>query len=159
MLGREHSGHFFHILGGLVFHDVHGVIERDDTDQPVFRVDDRQGEEVVLAEHLGDLLFVVERADRDDVLLHDRLDGRVVILAQKQVLDAGQADELVAAGDVAGVDRLLVDARAADAQDRFLDRHVRAQGDIFGGHDRAGGILGIAQDLVDLLAHVRFGLG
>ena len=93
------------------------------------------------------------------MLLHDRLDGRVVILAQKQVLDAGQADELVAAGDVAGVDRLLVDARAADAQDRFLDRHVRAQGDIFGGHDRAGGILGIAQDLVDLLAHVRLGLG
>ena len=64
----------------------------------------------------------------------------------------------MAARHIAGVDRLLVDARAADAQNRFLDRHIRAQGDIFGGHDRAGGILGIAQNLVDLLAHLGVGL-
>ena len=159
MFGRQHSGHLFHVLRGLVFHDVHGVVEGYDADQPVLRVHDRQSEEVVLAEHLGDLLFIVERADGDDVLLHDGLDGRIVVLAQKQVLDACEADELVAARHVAGVDRLLVDARAADAQNRFLDRHIRAQGDIFGGHDRAGGILRVAQDLVDLLAHIRLGLG
>ena len=93
------------------------------------------------------------------MLLHDGFNGRVVVFTQKQILDACEANQLMAARHIAGVDRLLVDARAADAQDRFLDRHVRAQGDIFGGHDRAGGILGIAQDLVDLLAHVRLGLG
>ena len=59
---------------------------------------------------------------------------------------------------VAGVDRLLVDACPADAENRFADRHVRPQGDVFGGHDRAGGILGIAQNLVDLLAHLGVGL-
>lgn len=40
MLGREHSRHFFHILGGLVFHDVPRIVERDDADETVFRVDD-----------------------------------------------------------------------------------------------------------------------
>jgi len=89
------------------------------------------------------------------VLLHDRFDCGGVVLAEKQVLDADETDEFAALRHIAGVDRLLVDAGAADAEDGLLDRHGRAQGDVFGGHDAAGGILGIAQDLVDLLAHVR----
>ena len=158
MLGRQHGRHLFHILRGLVFHDVHGVVEGHNTDQPVLRVDDRQREEVVLAEHLRDLLFVVERADRDDVLLHDRLDRRVVVLTKKQILHAHKTDELVSARDVAGVDRLFVDARTADAEDSLLHRHIGPQRDVFRRHDRARGILGVAQDLVDLLAHIGLGL-
>ena len=92
------------------------------------------------------------------MLLHDVLDERVVILTEQQRLDRDHADQLMAARDIAGVDRLLVDARAADAQNRLADGHVRAQGDIFGRHDRAGRILRIAQDLIDLLAHLRLRL-
>ena len=47
MLGREHSRHFFHILGGLVFHDVPRIVERDDADEPVFRVDHRESQKVI----------------------------------------------------------------------------------------------------------------
>ena len=40
-----------------------------------------------LLEHLRDLLLIVERADGNDVLLHDGLNGRVVVFTQKQILD------------------------------------------------------------------------
>ena len=154
MLGREHSRHLFHILRRLVLHDVHGVVEGDDTDKTVFRVDHRQCQKVVLREHLCDLLLIVQRAHGNDVVGHDGLDRCIVIFTQKKVLDRHQTDELVPLGDVAGVDRLFVDARAADAENCFADRHVRAQGNVLGRHDRACGILGVTQDFVDLLAHL-----
>ena len=46
----------------------------------------------------------------------------------------------------------------ADAQDRLLYGHLWAQGNILRGHQRAGGIFGIAQDLIDGLAHFRISL-
>ena len=159
VLGREHSRHLFHVLGRLVLHDVHRVVEGDDADQPVLGVHDRQGKEVVFGEHLRDLLLIVERVDRNDMLKHDRFDRGRVILAQKQILDRDKADQLASAGDIAGVDGLFVDAGTADAEDGFLHRHIRPQGHIFRRHDGAGGVFGVAQDLIDLLAHVRLGLG
>ena len=158
MLGRQHSGHLFHVLGRLVLHDVHGVVEGDDADEAVFRIHDRKRQKVILGEHLRDLLLIVERVDGDDVLLHDGFDGRLVVLTQKQILDRDQTDQLVSARNVAGVNGLLVDAGTADAEDGLLHRHVRPQGNIFRRHDRAGGILGIAENLVDLLAHLRLRL-
>ena len=93
--------------------------------------------------------------DGDDVRLHDLVDGLVIVLRQQQVLDGDETDERAVLGDVAGVDRLFVDARAADAEDGLLHGHAGAQRDILRRHDGACGILGVAQDLVDVLAHVR----
>ena len=59
MLRRQHSGHLFHILRRLVLHDVHGVVEGDDTDEAALGVDDRQREKIVFREHLRDLLLVI----------------------------------------------------------------------------------------------------
>ena len=92
------------------------------------------------------------------MLKHDRFDRGRVILAQKQILDRDKADQLASAGDIAGVDGLFVDAGTADAEDGFLHRHIRPQGHIFRRHDGAGGVFGVAQDLIDLLAHFRLGL-
>ena len=60
--------------------------------------------------------------------------------------------------NVAGINGLLIHALAANAENGLLHRHVGAQGNVFRGHDGAGGILGVTQDFVDLLAHLGVGL-
>ena len=57
--------------------------------------------------------------------------------------------------DIAEVDGLLVGAGAADALEGVLHRHVLLQVHKLGGHDAAGGVVGIFQNLVDALAHLR----
>ena len=82
----------------------------------------------------------------------------VVVVTEQQVLDRNHADQRPVLGDVAGVDGLLVDAGAADPGDGLGDGHLGPEGDILRGHDGAGGVLGVAQDLVDGLAHLGVGL-
>ena len=159
LLRRQHTGHLFDILRGLFDKNVHRVVEGHDTDHAPVRVHDGQGEKVVLRQHLRDLFLVGQRADGDHVLIHDLAHGRVVVRGQKQVLDRHRAQELSPLRDVAGVNRLLVHARAPDAHDRLRHGHARAERDIFRRHDRPGGVFGIAQDLVDLLAHLGVRLG
>ena len=91
------------------------------------------------------------------MLLH-QVTHRVVVVCQQQILDGGDADELVVfVVDITGVDGLLVNAGAPYALDRHLGSHVRPQRDELGGHDRAGAVLRIFEQLVDLLAHVLVG--
>ncbi len=44
----QHGRHLFEVLRGLLLHDVDGVVNGDDADEPVFLIDDRQSDEVVL---------------------------------------------------------------------------------------------------------------
>ena len=103
----------------------------------------------------GRMVGIVTFDDAMDVLVHQRRDLRLVVAREKQVLDGDRAEELSPLRDVTGVDGLLVYARPADAGDRLRHGHVRPQRDVLRRHDRAGGVFGIAQDLVDLLAHLR----
>ena len=153
---RGHSGHDLHVLGGLFFHNVHGVVEGDDTHHPVFGIHNGQSQEVVFGEHFGDLFLVVLGGDGDDVGGHDLPDLRVVAFGQQQVLygdDAQQRPVLIQ--HVAGIDGLFVHTLAADAQDGLLHGHVRPEGYILHGHQGTGGVFGVAQDLVDGAAHFR----
>lgn len=59
---------------------------------------------------------------------------------------------------IADVDGLLVRAGAADALEGVLHRHVSLEVDELRRHQRAGGILGIFQDLIDALAGVGVGV-
>ena len=61
--------------------------------------------------------------------------------------------------DIAGINSFLVDAGAADAENGLSDGHVRPQRNILRRHDGPGGILRIAENFIDLLAHLRVGLG
>ena len=160
LFGRGHSGHDFHILGGLFFHNVHGVVEGDDAHHPAFRIHHRQSQEIVLGEHLGDLFLVVLGCHGDDVFRHDLLDLRVVALCQQQVLHGDDALQGSVCGEyIAGIDGFLVHALAADAENGFLHGHIRPQGHIFHGHQGPGGVFGVAQNLVDGAAHFGVCLG
>ena len=156
---RGHSGHDFHVLGGLFFHNVHGVVEGDDAHHPVLPVHHRQGQEAVLVEHDGDLFLVGLGGDVDQVGLHDVLNGGFVVLRQQQILHRHQSDQgPVLFRNVAGIDGLLVHTLAANPQDGLPHRHMGTQGDIFRGHDGACGVFRVAQNLIDGTAHLRVGV-
>ena len=156
LLVRRLGGHDRDILGRLFLHDVHGIVECDYTDHPVVAVDNGQGKEVVFRKLLGHLFLVGEGAHRDDVGCHQGLDRDILVLCQHQVLGRNQTqDPVETREDVAGVDRLLVDAGLADLLEGLLHRHVRGEGDVLRGHDRACGVLRELQDLVDLAPSVR----
>ncbi len=60
--------------------------------------------------------------------------------------------------DIADVDGLLVRAGAADALQGVLHGHGGLQIHELRGHDAAGGVLRVFENLVDALAHVRVGV-
>ncbi len=62
------------VLGLLLAEDVHGVVVGDDADEHVGRVDDRDGDQVVLVDLAGDGFLVFVDPGEDDVALHDVLD-------------------------------------------------------------------------------------
>ena len=154
LLRGGHTTHQLHILGGLFRQDVHCVVEGNDTDHALFGVNNGKAEEIVLTEHPGHRFLVGLGAHGDDIGGHDLLDTHLVIFGQQQVLDGHQTQQgPVVGSDIAGVDGFLIHALTADAQDGFLNGHIGPQGNVLGGHDGSGGVLGIPQDLVDGLAH------
>ena len=155
----QNGGHHFHILGGLVFHDVHGVVKGDDAHHTPLLIHHGKGEEIILGEHLGDLFLVVMSVDGDDILLHELGNGGFIVTAEQEIFHGDHADEPPIPGDIAGINGLLVHAGAANAQNGFAHIHIRPEGDILGGHPGACAVLGIAQNFIDLLAHIGSSLG
>ena len=103
------------------------------------RVDDRNGDQVVLVDLAGDRFLVFVDAGEDDVVLHDVFDhGRAP--RQDQLLERDEADQPALVIDhVTVIDRFAVGGLVANQFERFPDRDVRRQGDVVGGHGRAGG--------------------
>ena len=156
LLVRRLSGHDRDIFRGLFFHDVHGIVECDDTDHSVVTVNDWQGEEVVLGQLLGNLFLVHQGAHGDDVRSHQGFHRHALVLGKHQVLGGNQTEDAVEPGQyVTGVDCFLVHAGLADLVECLAYGHVGRKGHVLGGHDRACGVLGELQDLVDLTAPVR----
>ena len=155
LVRRRHTTHDLDVFRDLFLQDVHGVIERHDTDHSPAAVYDGHGEEVILGQHSGGLLLVCQRGDGDDVRIHQLFDLRLPVRTQQQILHRHKAKQLPFLRNIAGVDRLLVDAGPPDALKRLRDGHFRPEGDILGCHDGTCGILRIPEDLIDLLAHIR----
>ena len=92
------------------------------------------------------------------MLIHDLGYRQTVIRREQQVLDGDGTKKLSSFCYVAGIDCLLVHTRFTNTLNCLNDRHLRTQGYILRGHDGTGGILRIAQQVVDLLAHLRIRL-
>ena len=82
----------------------------------------------------------------------------VVILGQQQVLHRDDAQQGPALGHVTGINGLLIHALTADAENALPYGHIRPQGHVLCGHNGPGGVLRIAENLVDTGAHFRSGL-
>ena len=147
----EDGRHFLHIFGGFFGQDVDGVVDGDDAHEHPFVVQDRHGGEVVALHLTGDELLVVGDPHRDDVFVHDLGDGGIQ-LGQQQAADRHDAQQAVFVHHVAGIEGLGLFALLADGRKRLLDVHFLAQADIFQGHQAAGRIFGVVQQLVQAFA-------
>ena len=151
----QDGGHALEVLGGLLLHDVHGVVHGDDAHQAVLRVHHRQGQEAVFIQGLGHVLFVVHGPGVNHVGVHDVLND-VVLLRQEQGTDGHDAQQMAAGvGDIAVVDGLLVRSGAADAFDGVGHGEILFQIHKLRGHNGPGAVLGVFQDLVDAAAGLR----
>ena len=158
VFGRLQGGHLFEVFGVLRFDDVDDIVDGDDADDALFVVDDRHGVQVVVLEFPCDFLLVVIRMGMDDVGGHDGFD-RILLRGEDEFAKRDDADKLSArAGDETIVDGLLVNAALTDVGEGFTDGHGLQQGDVFDGHDAAGGVLLVFERLVDEGAFFRGGV-
>ena len=102
--------------------------------------------------------LVVLRSHADHVRRHQ---GHAVFLwiGQNQGANGDGAEQMIFRVDhIAGVDGFLVHARRANLCNGLRRGHLRTQGHEFRRHHGTGGIVGIFQKFVNLLAGVRIGL-
>ena len=150
LLGRHHSCHLFEVLCSLFFHDVHRVVDGDDTHQAVFGIHYGKGRQIVLVEKIDYVLPVVRGPCLDDAGIHDILDQGLIGIHEK-VLDRDDTLQgALVVHDIAGVDRLLVHAVLTDVGKGVLHCHGLPESDVLRCHDGAGGILGVFQEFIDL---------
>ena len=149
------SGHLLEVFRSLLCHDINGIIDRDDTNQPVLRIQHGHRCKVIAVKQLRRVLPVLRRMNRDDILCHDVADLSIP-LAQKHLTDCDNTQQFLGGvRHITGVEILTVLAIRTDPADRLHDRHVRAQPDILSRHDRSGAVLRIFQQSVDVLAVFR----
>ena len=150
-VGR-HAAEGEDVLGLLLAKDVHRVVMSDDADHHVGRIQDRDGEQVVLVDLLRDRLAILIDPGVDHVALHDLIDPRSGP-GQNQPFERDHAEQLVmVVDDVAIVDRLAVGGLAAEPVERLADRDLGGQCGIVGGHHGAGGSGLVAGQAADILA-------
>jgi len=158
LVRRQHSGHLLKVLRGLLLDNVHGVVHGDNAHQALLLVHHRHGQEVVLAQGLGHVLFIIHGVHGHHIGVHDLLD-QVVLLRQQQIPDGQHTQQMPGRiGDIQDVDGLQLTADTADALEGVLHRHVLFQGQKLHVHNGSGGVLRVLEDLVDGLAHFRRGL-
>ena len=152
---RRGRRHLLKVFGCLLRQDIDGVIYRNDADQPVLRVEDRQRREIIAVKQLCRVLPILRGVDRNHVTRHDLADLRIP-LAQKHLADCDDAEQLLGRiRHIAGVEVLAVLAIRADPANRLHNRHVRAQPDILRRHNRPGTVLRVFQKGIDILAVLR----
>ena len=66
-LRRFHSRHDLKVFGSLLLNDIHNVINRNDTDKPLFRIDNRQRQKTVPLKKGSRSLLIVMRIYIDTV--------------------------------------------------------------------------------------------
>ena len=70
------SGHLQHILGVFISNDVHHVVYRNNPHEPMFGIDNRDRQEVVVCHLTGDFFLCGLHAHTDDVAEKQAFQGR-----------------------------------------------------------------------------------
>ena len=154
---REHAvvagqpGEAIHVLGRFVLDDVDDVVNRDDADQLVLLVHDRDREQVVGRDQPRDLLLVHVHPDADDVRGHDPLERRGW-RDEQQTPQRDDADEMTPRVDDVEIEDDLDVTRPLQRGDGLARRHVLGQREDLRVHDAAGRLLGVLEQLADVAA-------
>ena len=158
LVGRNDSRHLFDILGGLFLDDIDYVVDGDDTDHTVLVVHHGHCRKVVFLENAGRFFLVGKGIDTDDIVIHDFPDDRIRIkndeIAQRHCTDQHSLRVYY----ITYINSLGVKSDLADAVNRVADCHVFLQVDILDRHNASRRVLRISEQMVDILAGLRFGV-
>ena len=140
LIAWRHTGHDFHILGGLILHDVHGVIEGDDSYHPVVSIHNRNGQQIIFTHHPGDFFLVCMSCYRDQIAsaFHHTFNRLHVAGRQKKAFNRYCADQQPVLQHIAGINCLLVHPGTPDAKNGVPHRHIGIETYIFRRHYRPG---------------------
>ena len=106
LLRGGHSGHLLKVFGGLLFHNVHYIVNGDDAHQPLFFIHHRQGDEVVL-HHSGHRFFLILCGLGGNHICLHQIRYQLIIPGQQQLPDRHHALQLPAGiGNVTGINAL-----------------------------------------------------
>ncbi len=149
-----HAGEPIDVLGGFVLDDVDHVVNRDDANELVLLIHDRDGQEVVGRDLPGDLFLIHLHAGADQIGGHDPLQRRLR-RHEQQTPQRDDADEMTTlVHDVEIEDHLDV-AAALNLGNGLADRYVLAQREDARVHDAAGGPLVVLEEVFDDLGLFR----
>ena len=71
VFGRLHSGHNLEVFGSFLLHNIHDVVNGDNTDQPFFRIDNGQGKKGVLLKNRDNAFLIIVRVHIDTFAFKD----------------------------------------------------------------------------------------
>ena len=60
---RAHGSHFGNVFSRFIYHNIHGIIECDDTNHSFILIQNRNGKKIVFSEQLCDFFFISVRCD------------------------------------------------------------------------------------------------
>jgi hypothetical protein len=144
-------GYFGEVLGLLFMNDIDHVIDRDQAEQMVLAVHHRHAQQVILGDDARDLLLVHLGLHLDDVPVHQIAQVRPR-LRNNQLAQRDNADQApLAVHDVEIVDHLQVVGVLPQVGQRLLDGQFLRQRKHLAGHNAAGGLGTVAQQLADRL--------
>jgi len=137
------------VLRGLLVHDVEHVVDGDDADETVLDVDHRQHDEIVLRHDVRDLFPIHLGRDAHDVVDEDGPDGGVGI-GDEQPPNWHHTDQMLVIVDDEELEGSLLDDGLVDVLEGPLDRGRLVDGHHVGGHQPAGRVLRVVEELLDV---------
>ena len=148
LLTRVDGSHLCDILCGLIYHNIHSIVECNNTNHATVLVNNRERKQVILCEQLCNLFLVSVCIHGDDLCLHQVFDRNIVICCH-QIFCTYDTDQFSSFCDIAGVNGLFMDSGLLDMCHRLSDSHFLTQVYIFRCHDTSGTVFRIVQQLVD----------
>ena len=152
LLHRADGPHAVGVLGRLLDDVLQHVVGGDDADEPAVRVHDGHGDEVVLAEQLGDGLAVLGVLDRHHLGFHERRDRRGPGVHDEVAQRDDALEPALVVHDVGVVDRLAVGCLEAQALEGVLRGDLVRQPGVIRRHQRPGRVLRVLDELDDVAA-------
>ena len=145
----EHSCHLLNILGSLLFHDIHHVIDCNDSYQTILVIHYRQTHQVILVEQIHNFFLIFCSHRLDHIFIHNVLNLHIIRIHQK-ILDRHHAFQpSLGVRDKTGINGLLIHTMSTNIGKCLLHIHVFFQADILCRHNTSSTVLRVFQELVD----------
>ena len=144
------------ILRGLVFQHIHDVVNRDDTHQSLFRVHDGQRGEVIVTHQVGTFLLIGLHRRADEAASHESR-HLVAGVGFDELEQADNPQQFATSVHDEVIEVLVFGIPLADGLQRALGPYMLSQRQVLGGHQAAGGLVGVEEQRADFITRIHQG--